>query len=279
MKLKEYDLLRALVILAIVVYILGIVPQFTDGVRALFDSPVVKILFLGLIVFVGNLDSTIGTLLAVAFLISYVPIQKSGQRLVGGLGEGANQLVGGLSQGTQRVLGAAEEGTSQLVSGASRGLGEVVGGLGEGAEDVLKGTQEVVGGLTRGTQHLLSGVTEGTKTLTSGLMGTASGLASDIGSATQQTLSGVQGATQALMGEGFHAPAYNGGKNCAPPVSLGGGSNTIVGYNAPYNCGKNSKGKDPQALCTGVAQWKDELNAQGLNWPQGYSGGSRGSTY
>ena len=71
-KFTEFDLLRAVVFLAIIVYILGVVPQFTEGVQALFNNPIVKVVFLVLIASVAYVDTTIGILLAVAFLISYM---------------------------------------------------------------------------------------------------------------------------------------------------------------------------------------------------------------
>ena len=69
--------------------------MFTDKILYLFSNPVVKIGFLILILFVAFHDLTIGTLLALAFLVtlgSYMTnvSNRSGQ-IVGGIGSGINQ--------------------------------------------------------------------------------------------------------------------------------------------------------------------------------------------
>ena len=95
-----------------------------------------------------------------------------------------------------------------------------------------------------------------------------------------QAMSVSQAYQQHMLQENEH-----GDKGCSVQPKMMTGCEPIVGYNAPYNCGCNGAcggncgGLDPACLCTGVSVWKDELNAQGLNFPLGYSGCNVGSTY
>lgn len=67
---SEYQMLKAIFALAVLIYILGIVPFYRESVADLFKEPAVKLAFLVLILGVGYLDPTMGILLAVAFLVS-----------------------------------------------------------------------------------------------------------------------------------------------------------------------------------------------------------------
>lgn len=94
---NEYQLLRGIVALAIIVYIVGIVPSYSEAVGDLFHEPVVKLIFLALIVAVGYMDATLGVLLAVAFLVSMLSsAEYSGStlgRAVSGVQVGAREVV------------------------------------------------------------------------------------------------------------------------------------------------------------------------------------------
>lgn len=220
----EFDVLRALVILAIVIYILGIVPQFTDGIRSLFTNPLMKVVFLALIVFAGYLDSTIGTLLAVAFLISYLStpeykgspvydvlsdvqsgagqvvggVGSGASRLIGGVGSGAQELVGGVAGGAQELVGGVGSGAQQLVGGLQRGASRLVGGVGGGAQHLLGGAQRLVGGVEGGVQQVLGGVGSGAQKLVGGAQAGTQQLLGGAQSGTQQLIGGVSGGAQHL---------------------------------------------------------------------------------
>jgi hypothetical protein len=83
--------------------------------------------------------------------------------------------------------------------------------------------------------------------------------------------------SQAYAQQQAMAAQMQGGKGqdcwALPPPSSG--CDPIVGYNAPYDCvcgadcvaDCDKKGRT--CLCTGVATWKNELNAQGMNYPMG----------
>ena len=306
---NEFNILRALIIISIIIYILGIVPQFTEGVKALFANPLMKIVFLALIVLAGYLDSTIGILLAVAFILSYLStpeykaspvfdvlddVQRGTGHIIGGVGEGAQRLVGSVGSTAKELVGGVSAGTQQVIGGVQRGTQRIAGGLGAGTSDLLRGAeggvQQVVGGLGRGAQELVGSAQVGTQQLISGLQ-----------ESTQQAIGGFQKGTQQLLGESEnmtnsptpsisqiyqqHMENQSEKSNCNVQPAMTTGCDPIVGYNAPYNCGcsgacgGNCKGLDPACLCKGVQVWKDELNAQGLNHPIGYAGSQVGSSY
>lgn len=345
-------LIRAFAVLAILVYVLGIVPQFTDAIGNLFADPLVKIIFLAFVVAGGYLDTTIGTLLAIAFIASYLTTPSSplydviqsirggtsdvvggvgsgtqrlvggvgsgAQRLVGGAGGGAQQLLGGVQRGAQELVGGVGSGTQQLLGGAGTfasrlgqgaqqalsGAGTVFGGLGEGAQQALGGAGSLVGGVEEGTQQLLGGVGGGAQQLLGGVQSGAQQLLGGASEGTQQLLGGLQSGTQQLVGgmggvenlqnaplsvsDAYQQHMYSenqGDRGCSVQPQMSTGCDPIVGYNAPYNCGcsgacgGNCEGLDPACLCKGVEVWKNQMNTQGLNFPQGYSGGQVGSTY
>jgi len=224
---NEYQVLRAIVALAIVVYIVGIVPSYSKVVGDLFHEPVVKLIFLALIVAVGYMDSMLGVLLAVAFLVS--------------------------------MLSSAQYQATPL--------GQAVSGVQAGARQVVRLPEEVV-------QHVTHPSVSGAPAKES--------MSNPLGGAGYQTPNAQQAfemneqAGQALMGQGADCTVI-------PPPT--GGCDPIVGYNAPYDCVCNENCADEcdkdnrGCLCTGVATWNDELNAQGLNYPMGYAGSQEGATY
>jgi hypothetical protein len=316
---SPYDIIKIIAIITIIFYMIGILPMFTDKILYLFSNPVVKIGFLILILFVAFHDLTIGTLLALAFLVtlgSYMTnvSNRSGQ-IVGGIGSGINQalggvgqlvggvgsgtkqalggvgklvkgfesgsqqLVGGIGSGAQQLVGGFGSGAQQLVGGIGSGAQQLVGGIGSGAQQLVGGAEQVVGGITSGTQHLLGGVQQ----IIGGLTGIQDdGILSSNFSNDNMENDSLMSVSQAYQ---HHIEQENGDKGCGVQPIVSSGCNPIVGYNSPYNCGCNGKcggncgGVDPACLCSGVNVWKDELNTQGLNFPIGYSGNQSGSIY
>ena len=230
---NEFDILRALVVVSIIIYILGIIPQFTEGVKALFANPLMKVVFLSLIVLAGYLDSTIGILLAVAFLLSYLStpeykaspvydvlsdIQRGTEQVVGGVGTGAQRLVGGVGTGAQRLVGGVSTGAQEVLGGVQTGTQRLTSGLGAGTAHVLKGAQHLVGGveggmqqvvggigggareLVSGTQSLVSGIEESVHQVVGGLGSGAKALVGGTQSGTQQLIAGAQGGAQQTLG-------------------------------------------------------------------------------
>ena len=272
---SPYDIIKIIAIITIIFYMIGILPMFTDKILYLFSNPVVKIGFLILILFVAFHDLTIGTLLALAFLVtlgSYMTnvSNRSGQ-IVGGIGSGINQALGGVGQ----LVGGVGSGTKQALGG----VGKLVGGVGSGAQHIVGGAGQVVSGITSGTQQLLGGAQK----IIGGLTGIQDdGILSSNFSNDNMENDSLMSVSQAYQ---HHMEQENGDKGCGVQPIVSSGCNPIVGYNAPYNCGCNGKcggncgGVDPACLCSGVNVWKDELNTQGLNFPIGYSGNQTGSTY
>lgn len=222
MKVNEANLLRWVIIAAIVVYILGVAPQFNEGIRSLFDQPLVKLLLLALIIFVSYMDHTIALLLAVAFVVSMLSAPKNG-------------VMGQLTRGTQQLMQLPEKAMHDLPLPAMH-----------------KAKAPVKENMDAGS-HQLGGAQQ----------------AYEAQAMMDQQASGYYPADSSCM--------------ALPPPS--GGCDPIVGYNAPYDCicAENCVGdcakKGRGCLCTGVATWKDELNAQGMNYPMGNPGGQDGATY
>lgn len=216
---NEYQLLRGIVAFAIIIYIVGVVPAYSRAIRDLFHEPIVKLIFLGLIVSVGYLDTVLGVLLAIAFLVSMLS----------------------RSQYRSTPLG-------QAVSGVQSGVRQAIHLPVDVAKEIpLPGQQK-----------------------------------ENMENESYQT----PNAQQAFeMSEQEGNVLYGQGKDCTvipPPTS---GCDPIVGYNAPYDCVCNEdctpecNKKDRGCLCSGVATWTDELNAQGLNYPMGNPGPQEGATF
>jgi hypothetical protein len=240
----EFDILRAIVILAIIIYILGIVPQFTEGVKALFANPLMKIVFLALIVFAGYLDSTIGTLLSVAFLVSYLStpeykgspvydvlsdVRSGASHVVGGVGSGTNRLIGGVGSGASQVVGGVGTGASRLIGGVQSGAQQLTSGVGSGAQQLLGGAQKLVGGVEGGAQQVLGGVGSGVQQLLGGaqkLVGGVEGgvhqVLGGVGSGAQQLTTGLASGAQSVIG------GVGGGVQHIAS-GLSGGSQQLIG--------------------------------------------------
>ena len=306
---KSYTKLNALKVVAIgsiIIYILGVLPQFTDGVKLLFRNPLMKFIFLALIVFTGYLDSTLGILLAIAFIVSYLgtpnyissPVQnvynsvrEDTRKIIGGVSDGAKQLIGGVGSGAQNIIGGVGSGAQNIIGGIGSGTQSLIGGIGSESNPFISGAQNIVGNISGGAQQLIGGISGG-----------AQQLLSEVQSGGQHILSGINKESNSLLGgnienlenlplsisQSYQQHMYNengSDKGCSVQPAMETGCDPIVGYNASYNCscngscGGDCKGTDPACLCKGVSVWKDELNAQGLNFPIGYSGVNVGSTY
>ena len=338
--LNVYNIVKILIIIAIVIYIVGIVPTFTNAISTVFSNPLFKIGFLVFVLCVGYKDLTVGALLAIAFIVTYLSssynvlgnVRTGAGQLVGGVGSGAQQVVGSLGGGAQQLLGGASQlvggigsGAQQVLGGAGKvfggigggigsgaqqalgGAGQVVGGISGGAQQLLSGAQQLIGGVSSGAQSVLRGVGYGTQNVIGGAQSGTQSIIGGAQSGTQNVIGGVGSGAQSLLGNnngvgGFMDSGYenmenqpgmsvsqayqqhmlqenNGDKGCSVQPAMMTGCDPVVGYNSPYNCGGNCGGLDPACLCSGVSVFKDELNAQGLNFPIGYSGCQVGSTF
>jgi hypothetical protein len=249
---NEFSILRAIVALAILIYIGGIIPSYTKAVSDIFHEPVIKIIFLGLIIAVGYLDPMLGILLAVAFLVSLLSSAAYASSPIG-------KIVSGTRDSALSVARGAQGGIQSVAVGAKDGVESVA----LGARD---GVQQVARGATTGVRHLVD--------IPGNIMGDPREQMSDNMDA-QRTFEMSQ-----QNGESFES-----GSDCNVVSPTSNGCDPIVGYNSPYDCVCNGDcggecDKDKQGcLCKGVETWKDELNAQGLNQPMGYSGTQDGATF
>ena len=229
---RNFGIIRTVIIIGIIIYIFGIIPQLNSEIKLFFTNPIIKIGFLALIAIIAYMDTAIAILLAIAFLVSYLQtpehdsilyktlrgaqagtqsviggVQTGTTRLVGGVGTGAQRLIGGLGTGATQLVGKVGEGTQQLIGGVDRGTQRLIGGVGEGATGIVKGLKgglyqvtgresaigKAVGGVSAGLTNLIGGVQEGAQELVSGLGGTAQNLISGIQGGLQQ---GVRGVTE-----------------------------------------------------------------------------------
>lgn len=213
-RMSEYQLLRWVIIVALILYIVGVVPNYNKGVVALFTHPFVRLLLLVLIVGVSWVDHTIGILVAVAYLSSIMMSRHPTPN--------------------QTPLGAMEAEMRELPL--------------------------------------------------PGLQAQAPVNAENMANPMNQTLSVPEAyAQQEAMDQ--RAVDGGGGQDCwsIPPPTTG--CDPIVGYNASYDCVcaedcvENCDQKGRGCLCTGVATWSDELNAQGMNYPMGAPGSQVGATF
>lgn len=208
---NEIDVLRTLIIISIVIYILGIVPQFTEGVKALFSNTFIKIVFLALIVLAGYFDSTIGILLAVAFILSYLstpethssPVYnvmsniKHGTRdIVGGVGEGTQQLVGSVGDTAGNIVGGVSSGAQNVIGGIQRGTQHLTSGLEQGAGHLLEGANKVTSGIEGGLHQFVQGIGGGARELISGTQDIVQG----VGEGVNQVVGGIGSGAQELVG-------------------------------------------------------------------------------
>ena len=74
----EMKILRWILVILLVLYIVGVVPSFNEGVVALFRNPMIKVVLLTFIVVVSYMDHVLGILLAIAYISSVLmaPPQK-----------------------------------------------------------------------------------------------------------------------------------------------------------------------------------------------------------
>ena len=133
--LNKMHIVRMVVILAVVGYIVGIVPTFKETIGDLFSNPLIKLVFLVLIVSSGYFDPTIGTLLAVAFIVSYLGTPSRETPLldtVNTIGSGASDVVSGIGSGASNIVGGIGSGATQLIKGVGDASTELVSGLQSG---------------------------------------------------------------------------------------------------------------------------------------------------
>ena len=313
-KWDTYHFFKVIVIVLIILYIVGIVPMFSNVVNLVFSNPLVNGVFAVIILISLYHDPTIGALLLVAFIVSYLVkpdystsiINKLGygtqqvvstssqdaQKLIGGVGYAGQSVVSEVGQVGQKVVGATGYVGQKVLGGAGNLVGDLGGSVGQEGQQVFNTASNVVGNISSGTQQLIGGVSSGTQQLIGG-----------VESGTQQLIGGVESGSNYLLGQptehfnnsnsnnvmtvsqAFQKHMNEEQKDCNVKPNMMTGCDPIVGYNSPVNCGcsgacgGNCKGLDPACLCEGVSVWKDELNAQGLNFPVGYSDNYTGSTF
>lgn len=61
---------KMFIIVFLILYIIGVAPNLTQDIAVIFDHPIVKVLFVILIAYIGFKDPSIAMLLAIAFILS-----------------------------------------------------------------------------------------------------------------------------------------------------------------------------------------------------------------
>lgn len=236
----KFGIIRTVIIIGIIIYIFGIIPQLNSEIKLFFTNPIIKIGILALIAVIAYKDTAIAILLAIAFLVSYLqtpehdsPLyqtlkgaQAGTQSVIGGIQSGTTQLVNGLGSGATQLINNVGRGTQKLIGGVDRGAQQLVGGIGGGATGVVKGIggglQQIagrgnvigrsIGKVSSGATDLIGGLQEGTQNIVSGLGGTAQNLVSGISEGGQYAVVGAQsGVSQAITGLGDGAQQLIGG--------------------------------------------------------------------
>lgn len=161
---------RYLLILLLVAYSAFLVPAYNETVAPLFDSWVIRILFVLVIIATIPKDIVLGVLLLLAFGVSmfvnyrgYSMRSMSDasapgvQQLAGQIGQTADQLgqvvsvpVGKLIDTTGRVVGTTVGAAGEVVGAADRATGQVVSG-------VVRETGRVVGDIAGGLSMIGGG--------------------------------------------------------------------------------------------------------------------------
>jgi hypothetical protein len=62
--------IRYLIMIILILYIIGAIPLFTEEIAEIFHNPLIKILFILLIIYIGFKDLVLAILLAIAFVLS-----------------------------------------------------------------------------------------------------------------------------------------------------------------------------------------------------------------
>lgn len=299
--LKKMDMPRALVFVIIIVYLFGLVPGLKENVRELLSNVLVRTVFLGLVILVGYFDRTIGVLLALAFVFSYMfqsprsfvqDVMSGTQDIISGAGSGAQKLVGGAGSGAQHLVKGVGEATSDVIGGLQSGTQSLVSGVGSGAQnilsgDVVSGAQDVVGGAVGGIGHVVGGVGSGAQELVGGVGSGASELIGGIDSGVEHAVYGLQSGVEKVLGGGdmlnsmsvsqaYDQHMRNKSECSNDDLPVKTGCETLAGYNTPVDCGQD---KSDDCLCKGVDVFSNEMNTQGLSSPQGFSGSQTGSTF
>ena len=123
---------RVIIAALIILYIIGGIPMLTGDIASIFHNPIVKLLFLALIIYIGIKDIPLALLLALAFVLSL----QMGYSYQFGTQFGASQQ--GITTGADVVAGPAN---ISVKAGLSNPFAPSVEGMigDQSTEDPVKG--------------------------------------------------------------------------------------------------------------------------------------------
>lgn len=182
-KVLEGKMVRNVLVVALIVYSGLLVPGFHSSIAPLFDSWVVRGLFILTIVAVAPQDPLLGVLLVLALGVSMFVNQNNSQMRTM-LEEDEEGGQGGQVAELSRKLGESADSLGQVVS---RPLGAVVDVSGQAVSGTVGLATGVVGGADRATGGVVSGAVRGTERVARGVV---SDIAGGLGRADVNTPAG-----------------------------------------------------------------------------------------
>ncbi len=153
MKIVEHKHVRTLLIALLIAYSAFLVPAYNERISPIFDSWVLRALFVLVIVMVIPQDLVLGVLLLLAFGVSmFVNYRNNGMRVMIPSTDGdRGALVRRLGETADASVGRVLDTTGQVVSGT-------VGVVGDVADVADRATGRVVSGVARETERVARGV-------------------------------------------------------------------------------------------------------------------------
>lgn len=183
-KKGSMNILRVAIIIAIIIYIFGIIPTYSAFINNLFMNPLVKIAFLTIIVCAAYMDPAIGIILAIAFIVSYLItperiiseyrrttgiVQKGADDILRETGTGVREIIKGAGQGTRGLIGGLETGARGVIRGTGEGIRGIIGGVQGGAQLLTQGVGDSAKALTTAAEQGLTSATRGVEQAARGI--------------------------------------------------------------------------------------------------------------
>lgn len=199
MKFAEHKNVRLVLIALLIAYSAFLVPAYNERISPLFDSWVIRALFVLVIILVIPQDLILGVLLLLAFGVSmFVNYRNNGMRVMlesengsdrgalgRRLGETVDASVGAVLDTTGRVVSGTVGVVGDVAGAADRATGSVVSGVARETERVARG---VVGDIAGGLSLLSSNEPQGFNIgYTQCIRGTGDGMCRGVGNVGLQT--------------------------------------------------------------------------------------------
>ena len=121
--------------IALIVYVIALLPQFSEDVMKVVDSPVGKSVILAVITAIYLKDQNLAMLLAIVLILTIVEYKTNSfpQTVV----DESGNVIGTVLKGTTDIAAKIGETTSKVFGASGRVAGDVIKTVGKGASDIV----------------------------------------------------------------------------------------------------------------------------------------------